>query len=223
MRSSEAYQPPPPRLWYNPMAEAAFTAPPVLFEPPPELTWQRHEVWVAAAGGAGWGGCEVHASINDQTYDQIGVILVPAVVGRLTSVLSATQDPDTSSAVTIDLSASRGALHPGSPEDADLFVTLCRVGSEFIAYSASTLVGSGEYRLDRFLRRGVFGTAIEEHPAGEPFVRLNQALFRHPYPAHLVGRTIHLKFPAFNEFYQMRQGLDQVAAYSLVLTGTSAG
>jgi len=207
--------------WHNALAQPSTTAPPVMFEPPAALTDGRHEVWIAAGGSGEWGGCEVWASVNDQTYDRIGVIGPGAVVGALVTALPAADDPDETSEVTVNVAPSEGVLYPGAPSDADLFITLCWTDDELFAYSAATLIGPHAYRLDRHKRRGVFGTPIKEHAAGARFVRLNTAIFRQSYPVHLVGHTVYVKLPAFNQFQNMLEGLDAIKAYPLVLTGAS--
>lgn len=206
---------------YNPMSPAAFTAPPVLFEPPAALTDGRHEVWVLVGGADGWGGCHVWGSIDNASYDHVGTILRGSVVGVLISPLPATDDPDDTSVLHVDVGATRGTIHPGSDQYADLFVTLCRVGEELIAHTAAVLVGPHEYRMGRRLRRGAFGTPIADHPVGTQFAKISQSVFRIPYPGHWARATLYAKFPSFNEFGLQQQGLDEVPAYSVTLTGVS--
>jgi hypothetical protein len=206
---------------YNPMAPAVPTAPPVLFEPPGALTDKRHEVWLAAAGGEGWGGCEVWASINGDSYRRMGMLFPGAVVGALTSPLPSSPDPDTINSTTVNVAPSLGEIHPGADRDADMFTTLCWINDELIAHTTAPLVGPYEYQLGRRLRRGVFGTTIKDHAAGAQFARLNGAIWRHQYPAHLAGHTIYVKLPAFNPHYQQLQGLDEVPYYTLTVTGAS--
>jgi hypothetical protein len=213
---------PTTKLPYDRLAPTSPTAPPVLIEPPGALTGGRHEVWIAAAGPTGWGGAEVWASLNDQSYEKIGMIGRGCVIGQLATALPAAGDPDTVSSANIDVAASNGVLYPGAPSDADLYTTICWTDGELFSYSAATLVGPHLYQLHTRLRRGVFGSIVKHHPAGAPFARLNGAVFRHQYPAHFIGQTIYVKLPACNEHYQWQQGLDVVSAYSLVLTGASA-
>jgi hypothetical protein len=82
-------------------------------------------------------------------------------------------------------------------------------------------MGPYEYCLDRRLRRGAFGTPTKAHAAGAQFARLNGAVSRHQYPAHLAGHTIYVKLPAFNPHYQQLQGLDEVPHYTMMITGAS--
>lgn len=213
-----AFQAPRTVLPYNMMSPTAATVTPVLFEPPAALTGGHHEVWLAAGGPDGWGGCYVWASLDDQSYDFVGQILRGSTIGALVDTLPA----EDGSVLHVDVASTRGVIHPGSEADADLLVTLCWVGGELIAHSDATLVGPGRYRIAGTLRRGALGTPVTEHPIGTPFARLGLATFRMPYPAHWVGATVHVKLPAFNEFALLPQGLDEVPAHSLLLTGVSA-
>jgi hypothetical protein len=193
------------------------TCPPAIFEPPSELSGGRNEIWIAAGGGTHWGGCEVWGSINDESYDKLGIINTRAAIGSLLSPFAVGQDPDTTNRCAVDMAISQGKLHPGSRSDADKFVTLCLVGDEFVAYTNARLTSPFVYTLDGYIRRGVFGTAAADHSAGTSFVRLNQAIFRFEIPPHLKGSTIHVKLPAFNEFNGMLQSLDQVQSHSMTL------
>jgi hypothetical protein len=204
---------------YDTLADPSPTAPPVIFEPPPDLTGGRFELWIIAGGGEHWGGCEIWGSVNNDSYDKVGIISPGAVIGSLATILPSGSDPDTSSACTVDVALSQGTLFPGAQSDADKLVTLCWVGGELVAYSAARLTAPYLYALDGYLRRGCLGTAIAEHPAGTRFARLNQAVFRFEYPPHLAGSTIHIKLPAFNPFNQMLEGLDRIPSYSTTLRG----
>ena len=217
--AAHEYSSPPP---FNRMAQATPTSPPVMFEPPRDLTDGHHEVWIAAGGTDGWGGCEVWASLNNESYDKIGLISPGSIVGELSSPLPAGPDPHIDATFQVYVGRSRGQIHPGADSDADQFMTLCWVGGEFLAHTAATLIALHQYRMDKRFRRGVFSTSIKDHPVGTPFVRLNQGIFRAPYPAHLVGATIHVKLPSFNEHQQMLQTLDEVPSYSMTITGMSA-
>jgi hypothetical protein len=212
----------PAYVWHNALDEPSPTVATALFEPPPDLTNGRHEIWIAAAGGARWGGCEVWASINDQSYDKIGVIGPGCVVGIISSPLLTTADPVTLDEVRVDVAMSRGMLYPGARSDADMFSTACLIGDELIAYTGAQLYAPHLYRLTGYMRRGIFGSPIGNHQPGDQFVRLNQSIFRFEFPPNLVGQRVHVKLPAFNEFNQMMEGLDAVGARDLVLTGASA-
>jgi hypothetical protein len=212
----------PVNIPWNTMADPSPTARPVMFEPPSALTNGRREVWIAAGGGEHWGGCEVWASVNDESYDKVGIINHGCAVGSLFSPFPAGQDPDAANTLAVGMALSQGVLHPGSQSDADKFVTLCWVDGELVAYTAARLAAPWTYAIEGYKRRGCFGTPILDHRAGAPFARLNQAVWRFEYPPNLIGHPVHVKLPAFNEFMGQLQGLDQVPSYSLTLTGASA-
>jgi hypothetical protein len=207
--------------WHNSMEDPPPTNAVALFEPPPQLAGGRREIWIAASGGEHWGGCDVWGSFSGDSYAKVGNMGPGCVVGIISSALAATADPDTTSEVRVDVAVSRGTLFPASRADADLFATICLVGDELIAYTSAQLIGPHQYRLSGYIRRGVFGSPIGDHAIGERFVRFNESVFRFEFPAHAVGERVYVKLPAYNEFYQMIQSLDQAAAHELVLSGSS--
>jgi hypothetical protein len=190
-----------------------------MFEPPPDLTGGRFELWIIAGGGEHWGGCEIWGSVNNESYDKIGIIGPGGIIGSLSSPLASGSDPDRANTFSVDLALSQGVLFPGNEADAQKLVTLCRIDAELISYTSATLAAPFQYVLGGFLRRGIFGTQIIDHAIGAPFARLNQAVFRFEYPPYLAGSTIHVKLPAFNRFNQMLEGLDRIPSYSTTLRG----
>ena len=71
----------------------------------------------------------------------------------------------------------------GTQADADNLVTLCYVDGELISYRTATLTAAYQYDLT-YLRRGVYGTAINAHSAGSNFARFgpsDPSLFRYRY------------------------------------------
>ncbi|MFX9791798.1 hypothetical protein ABTP53_19315, partial [Acinetobacter baumannii] len=75
----------------------------------------------------------------------------------------------------------------------------------------------GLYTLSDVLR-GRFDDA-QIHNAGEPFVRLDKAIFKYSFNENLVGKQIFLKFTSFNGLERKEQTLDEVTAYSYTLNG----
>ncbi|MBP2603666.1 hypothetical protein J2770_001041 [Acinetobacter calcoaceticus] len=108
-------------------------------------------------------------------------------------------------------------IFSGTLEDAQADQTLCKVGDEYINYQVATLNGSGLYTLSDILR-GRFDDA-QNHSAGEPFVRLDKAIFKYSYNEALVDKQIFLKFTSFNGLERKEQTLDEVTAYSYTLNG----
>jgi hypothetical protein len=127
--------------------------------------------------------------------------------------MTAGSDPDTTSNCKVDLSDSSGMLTSGTIADADNRATLAWVDGECIAYSTATLTGGHQYTLGGYLRRGLYGTSIKAHPSQSPFVRCDGAIFKYAYDPALVGKTIFMKFPAFNQFGGGGQSLADAGEY----------
>lgn len=185
---------------------------PIIFEPPLDLTDGKNQVWVAVSGGINWGGCNVWASLDNTTYEMIGTIYGSARYGQLISAI----DVD-DSAFQIELNTV-SQMFSGTLENAQADQTLCKLGDEYLNYQVATLNGTSLYTLSDVLR-GRFDDA-QTHNAGEPFVRLDKAIFEHAYNQNLIGNQIFLKFTSFNGLEQKEQTLDEVSAYSYTLTGS---
>ncbi|MDC4268844.1 phage tail protein [Acinetobacter baumannii] len=184
---------------------------PSIFEPPLDLTDGKNQVWGAISGGANWGGCNVWASLDNTTYEMIGTIYGSARYGQLVTPIDADD-----STLQVELNTA-SQIFSGTLEDAQADQTLCKVGDEYFNYQVATLNGSGLYTLSDVLR-GRFDDA-QSHNAGEPFVRLDKAIFKYPYNDGLVEKQIFLKFTSFNGLERKEQTLDEVTAYSYTLSG----
>ncbi|WP_347473477.1 phage tail protein (plasmid) [Acinetobacter thermotolerans] len=184
---------------------------PAIFEPPLDLTDGKNQVWVAVSGGVNWGGCNVWVSIDNTTYEMLGTIYGSARYGTLVSTIDT---DDTAMQVQLNTSSQ---IFSGTLEDAEVDATLCKVGGEYFNYQTATLNGSGLYTLSELLR-GRFDDA-DSHLAGEPFVRIDRAIFSHDYKENMVGKQIYLKFTSFNGLQQKEQTLDEVTAYSYTING----
>ncbi|MCZ2967184.1 phage tail protein [Acinetobacter baumannii] len=184
---------------------------PAIFEPPLELTDGKSQVWVAVSGGFNWGGCNVWASLDNTTYEMIGTIYGSARYGQLVTAIDADD-----ATLQVELNTA-SQIFSGTLEDAQADQTLCKVGDEYFNYQVATLNGSGLYTLSDVLR-GRFDDA-QSHNAGEPFVRLDKAIFQHEFNSNLIDKTIYLKFTSFNGLQQKEQTLDEVTAYSHTLNG----
>ena len=218
--------------------------PPCFFEPPALLTDGKMEVWGAVSGGDNWGGCEIWASLNGDTYKFVDRINAPSRYGWLRSPLLASGgdiggwfadggwfsgawldsilvsgSPDTVSTLEVEL--YRGKMFSGTLAETELKMTICYVGGdspEYLAYQNATLVGVNQYDLT-YLVRGLVGTPISQHPAGSKIVRLDDAIFRYPLTPDLVGQTLAIKFLSFNIFGGARQLLEDVEPHYYQLTG----
>ncbi|MDC4571043.1 phage tail protein [Acinetobacter baumannii] len=184
---------------------------PIIFEPPLDLTDGKNQVWVAVSGGINWGGCNVWVSLDNTTYEMIGTIYGSARYGQLVTAIDA---DDTALQVELNTVSQ---IFSGTLEDAQADQTLCKVGDEYFNYQVATLNGSGLYTLSDVLR-GRFDDA-QNHNVGEPFVRLDKAIFEYGFNENLVGKQIFLKFTSFNGLERKEQTLDEVTAYSYTLYG----
>lgn len=184
---------------------------PVIFEPPLGVSGGKNQIWVAASGGINWGGCNVWVSLDNATYEMIGTIYGSARYGTLVAGIDA---DDTAMQVQLNTSSQ---IFSGTLEDAQVDATLCKVGDEFFNYQEAELNGSGLYTLSEILR-GRF-EAAQFHNAGEPFVRIDRAIFEYDFNSNLVGKQVYLKFTSFNGLEQKEETLDEVTAYSYTITG----
>jgi hypothetical protein len=91
------------------------------------------------------------------------------------------------------------------------------IGGEMIGWRDATLTGANSYQLGGYVRRGLYGTPVADHPAGTEFVRVDGEVFRYPYGPLQAGRTLYLKFPSFNLYGEALQGLDECTAYEMPL------
>ncbi len=184
---------------------------PSIFEPPLDLTDGKNQIWIAVSGEVNWGGCNVWASLDNTTYEMIGTIYGSARYGQLVTAIDA---DDTALQVELNTFSQ---IFSGTLEDAQADQTLCKVGDEYFNYQVATLNGSGLYTLSDVLR-GRFDDS-QNHKAGEPFVRLDKAIFKYPYNEGLVEKQFFLKFTSFNGLERKEQTLDEVTAYSYTLSG----
>src|SRR5579883_1368547 len=151
------------------------TNPPIVFAAPVALAQLGLEIWIVVSGGANWGGCDIWVSSDGNTYKQAARSIGGSRQGVLTATLPAAGDPDTTHALSVDLSMSEGALLSGTQADADAYHTLCYVDGELASYETATLVSGSRYDLT-YLRRGAYGTAVGQHLAGGNFARLDNAV-----------------------------------------------
>ena len=166
--------------------------------------------------------------IDDVNFHYAGTMQGGSVMGTLGASFAAGGDPDTVNTLSVDLTPSRGALLPGTQDDADHDRTVCYVAGEFVSYEQATLTAQYQYDLGKhgasagYLRRGRFGSAIAAHAAGTAFVRLKPGtLFQLPYDKSQIGSTIYVKLLSFNLWGGGRQSLDQVASHAHVIGGAA--
>jgi hypothetical protein len=188
-----------------------------IFEGPGPLLQSALEIWIAASGGANWGGCDVHFSSDNVTYTKVGSITKKGNFGVLTAALAtAAPSPpnDTTHTLAVDLTSSGGALVAGSASDLAALVTLSIVENEYLAYQGASLTSAFHYNLTT-LERGLFGSPIPaSHAIGAVFVRCDGALLKVPYPQGVNGQVVYFKFPAFNVFGLALEDIGSVSAVS---------
>jgi hypothetical protein len=198
---------------------------PIIFEPP--ATYSATSIlWIGASGGSGgaadplWGGAFVWLSLDDATFQQIGVISAPARQGLLTANLAAFggTNPDTADTLTVNLAESGGVLSNASNVAAQLGQTLCLVDSELLSYTTATLVSGNTYNLTG-LYRGLYGTTASAHTSGAAFLRVDAAVFEFDLPVQFVNHEIYIKLQSFNAFNSGTQELSECTSYSYIPAG----
>lgn len=193
--------------------------PPAFFEPPVDLTTTGLEVWAAVSGAsADWGGCNVWASLDGDSYRRVGTINGGSRYGYLTAALSAAPG----GSLSVLLTGLGGQMLSGSAVDADNLETLCYVAGEFLAYETATLTGTNAYTATG-LRRGAYGSPDGAKADGATFVRVDQAIAKsEPLDLNMIGKTIYFKFTSFNVYGAAEQGLAEVTEYPYTVTGDMA-
>ncbi len=154
------------------LATPGDTNPPIIFEPPSGLSGGDLELWMIATGGTDWGGCQVWVSSDGNTYAMAGTVYRGGRQGLLTAPLPSHADPDTTDALSVDLSREPRSIavrHDGRCRqfrDAELLRWRVAELPDRDADRAPT-----HYDLT-YLRRGVYGTPVNAHSAGSNFARL---------------------------------------------------
>lgn len=189
--------------------------PPVIFQPPVALVPSGPQIWLATSGGEHWGGCEIWASLDGDSYRRVGVMTGASRHGHLRSALPEHASPDAVSTLQVEL--FNGELEPGTQQDVDDRMTTCWVDGELLAYRDSTLVGEGQYDLN-YLVRGVYGSGVGEHLEGAQFARLDDSIFKYAVPEEWLGRDVYVKLVSFNVYGISPQSLADVVAYSYHIT-----
>lgn len=89
---------------------------------------------------------------------------------------------------------------------------------ELVSYGDAELAGKDTYDLT-YLRRGVYGTTVQEWPVGSYFARLNDANYEYQYSNEYIGKVIYLKATSFNQFGNQQQNIEEVAPLVVPLQG----
>jgi hypothetical protein len=223
---------------FNRLVDPGNVNTPCVLEPNSALTGGKAQVWIAASGGADWGGAQVYVSFDNTTYTSIGTILGKARQGVLTATLANHADPDTTDTLAVDLAQSQGVLNPVTHADADAFRTLAYICAppsgvalattgELVSYGAVASTGTYADNLT-YLRRGLYGTAPGSHATNDLFARLDigendSTVLRYDLPAQYVGATVYLKLVSFNVYGQGLQDISTVTAWTYTPSGKGYG
>lgn len=193
---------------------------PVMFQPPIAMTGGVPQVWLGTAGGPQWGGAEVWVSSDGTSYQRVGVATNPARFGVLTANLPSVADPDTTSTLSVNLSASNGVLTSAPTDIADSLGTLSYVAGantamdELVAFSTANLTAPYTYALTGYLRRAQKGTTSNAHASGANFMRLDEAVVAFNVPPALFGTMIYVKLLSYNTVGGALQDLADVNPYT---------
>jgi hypothetical protein len=198
----------------------------IIFEAPAPLVQSAtgYEAWMYASGGnEWWGGCNVWASNDGETYKLIGTINQPATQGVLSSSFPSGNPTDNTNTLSVDLSMSRRTLESVSALSASDYLTLSWIkgtnNGEFISYRDAELTGQYQYDLTH-LYRGVYGSDIQAHEFGTQFVRCdNGTVLKYPFQSKDIGTTIYIKCTSFNVFQTMEQDLSDVEPITFTVHG----
>lgn len=199
--------------------------PPVIFEPPAQLT-QALEVWLALSGGEIWGGAEIYLSTDGNSYQYVGRYNGSSRTGYLSASLPSVTESatgmtiDPTNTLSVDLSESAGELLSGSQQDATSLNTLCYADGELIAYQNATLTALNQYDLS-YLIRGAYGSEIVAHNAGTQFARLDRSVFTFPFNQDQIGKTVYLKFCSFNIWGGALQNIADIEPFAYQITGAA--
>jgi hypothetical protein len=195
---------------------------PVMFIAPYTLALGGLELWIGISGGPEFGGCEVWVSDDDASYQRVGTFRGKSRTGVTSTAMAVQADPDNVTELDVNLFESAGTILAGTQLDANRLNTLCYAGGELFSYRDAALIGENQYELSH-LRRGAHGSTVSNVAAGSAFVRVDPALFKYPFPPEYSGRTVYLKFLAFNTVGGAKQTLDEVDAYPYTLSQAYAG
>jgi hypothetical protein len=178
-----------------------------------------------ATGAGSAASIQVFGAQLEKTSAMTPYILTTTSAVTVTALVNSGADPDVTDYFPVDLTQSAGTLQSGTQADADVYRTLCYAGGEFIAFQGVNLTGSNKYNVGQdgsgnvYSRRGLFGSNITAHSAGESFVRLDDSIFTYVYDPSFVGKTLYLKFTSFNTSGLMEQSIANATAYQFIVTG----
>ena len=200
---------------------------PVVFAMPPQISGiQGLQLAISLSGASEiWGGCDIWMSSNGSggPYVYMGRQIGAARMGTSTNGMLITGAVNTTSPLSINLTVSLGELPvSGTAADASSGYTAFLLGTEFMSYTTVTLVGTYQYTLNAssasiFIQRGLYGSTIQAHSAGESWVRIDDNLYLFPFQPQDINKTFHFKFLSFNHYTAGIQAISDVPAYAVVI------
>jgi hypothetical protein len=202
------------------------TANAFIIEGPSALISAPMELWIGAAGGSNWGGCQVWISTDNVTFQQVGVINGTAAFGTMQPsglATSASQFPtvDSVNTATVTIITGRQLASLSASDFAHLTypcVITDGVTPEWMTYETASLVTGSEYALST-LYRGLFGTAPAAHANTDEFMLIDGAVAKIPWPNGVQGATVYFKLPAFNIYGAQLEDLASAATFTYVIGG----
>jgi hypothetical protein len=214
---------------------------PVVIEPPSPMliatNYNTPQVIFGASGGYGsvldsnYGGCDVWVSLDNVSYEQVGQIDYPSIIGLLTAALPAYSgsNPDSTDSLVVNMAESNGIIATTNPTLAASGKSLCIVqdslspgGFELLGYTTATMTGANTFALTG-LYRGLYGTTARAFSAGSRFLYIgtDANYLELNVPSQYVGQSFWIKFPSFNTFHNYTQDISTCIAYEYVITGPS--
>lgn len=209
---------------------------PVMFEPTTDMltaTGFSSPQWIFGDSGgsngvldSNWGGCNVWVSLDDVSYEMVGTLIGPSVIGLLTATLLSPSgpNPDNTNKLYVNLNECDGTIASVGASAAAAGHSLCCVqdasGFEILSYTTATLVSSFTYELTG-LYRGLYGTTARQFGAGSEFLYVGTGanIVEVNIPASYIGKTFWVKPQSFNIFNNFTLELSEVQAYQYVING----
>jgi Putative phage tail protein len=181
---------------------------PIIFQPTAEMLppGTPPQVWILVSGAdPNFGGSIGYLSTDGgATYPNVLGNLPAATTGVLTADYPNHADPDTVDTLAVNLTESLGELTSQPMSIADGFADPCYVAGasapayEIVCPTTATLTSPNNYSLTTYIRRGVQGTSPMDHPIGSRFGVLGGAVLKVTLPPQWIGKTLYLKFAAYN-------------------------
>ena len=202
----------PPRVTINTNVDPGDILTPEIFELPYQTN--QREIGIALCGSQPkWGGAQIWYSFDNEAYEYAGEIWAPARYGQTTGAIT-----KESAAVRIELKYPAAQILNSTAASAQAGATISLVGDEWVTYQNVELTAAGKYNLSG-LTRGLYGIAPVAHEAGERFIIVDNAIFRHSFRVEDTGRKVYFKFPSFNVYGSNIQALDEVEQYEYTIEG----